>query len=76
MKLEGLGTRLQAVQVGTSSLPTTYLDLSVCRDGVVVFGGEQSNDSHRVEVVRFITLLKMGRYYNTTLCHYWDMSVK
>ncbi len=21
------------------------------------------------------TLLKMGRYYNTTLCHYWDMSV-
>ncbi len=22
------------------------------------------------------TLLKMGRYYNTTLCHYWDMSVK
>ncbi len=56
MKLEGLGTRLQAVQVGTSSLPT-YLDLSVCRDGVVVFGGEQSNDSHRVEVVRFITYI-------------------
>ncbi len=22
------------------------------------------------------TLLKLGRYYNTTLCHYWDMSVK
>ncbi len=22
------------------------------------------------------TLLKMGRYYNTTLCHYWEMSVK
>ncbi len=21
------------------------------------------------------TLLKMGRYYNTTMCHYWDMSV-
>ncbi len=21
-------------------------------------------------------LLKMGGYYNTTLCHYWDMSVK
>ncbi len=21
-------------------------------------------------------LLKMSRYYNTTLCHYWDMSVK
>ncbi len=36
---------LHAVQVGTSSLPT-YLDLSVCRDGVVVFGGEQSNDRH------------------------------
>ncbi len=22
------------------------------------------------------TLLKMGRYYNTTVCHYWDMLVK
>ncbi len=22
------------------------------------------------------TLLKMGRYYSTTMCHYWDMSVK
>ncbi len=22
------------------------------------------------------TLLKMSRYYNTTMCHYWDMSVK
>ncbi len=22
------------------------------------------------------TLLKMGRYYNATMCHYWDMSVK
>ncbi len=21
-------------------------------------------------------LLKMGRYYNTTMCHYWDMLVK
>ncbi len=24
----------------------------------------------------FATLLKIGRYYNTTMCHYWDMSVK
>ncbi len=23
-----------------------------------------------------IALLKMGRYYNTTMCHYWDVSVK
>ncbi len=23
-----------------------------------------------------ITLLKMGRSYSTTMCHYWDMSVK
>ncbi len=23
-----------------------------------------------------ISLLKMGRYYNTTMCHYWDMLVK
>ncbi len=23
-----------------------------------------------------VTLLKMGRYYNTTMCHYWDMLVK
>ncbi len=22
------------------------------------------------------TLLKMVRYYSTTMCHYWDMSVK
>ncbi len=22
------------------------------------------------------TLLKMGRYYNTTMCHYWDILVK
>ncbi len=22
------------------------------------------------------TLLKIGRYYNTTMCHYWDMLVK
>ncbi len=22
------------------------------------------------------TLLKMGRYYSTTVCYYWDMSVK
>ncbi len=22
------------------------------------------------------TLLKMGRYYNATMCHYWDMSLK
>ncbi len=22
------------------------------------------------------TLLKMGRYYSTTMCHYWDVSVK
>ncbi len=22
------------------------------------------------------TLLKMDRYYNTPMCHYWDMSVK
>ncbi len=21
-------------------------------------------------------LLKMGRYYSTTMCYYWDMSVK
>ncbi len=24
----------------------------------------------------FTALLKMGRYYNTTMCHYWDMLVK
>ncbi len=22
------------------------------------------------------TLLKMGRYYSTTMCYYWDISVK
>ncbi len=25
---------------------------------------------------RVYTLLKMGRYYNTTMRHYWDMLVK
>ncbi len=28
------------------------------------------------QVPGLCTLLKMGRYYSTTLCHYWDMSVK
>ncbi len=27
-------------------------------------------------VYRANTLLKMGRYYNTTMRHYWDMLVK
>ncbi len=26
--------------------------------------------------VPMTTLLIMGRYYNITMCHYWDMSVK
>ncbi len=26
--------------------------------------------------IQIYTLLKMGRYYNTTMCHYWDMLVK
>ncbi len=26
--------------------------------------------------LRKYTLLQMGRYYNTTMCHYWDMLVK
>ncbi len=26
--------------------------------------------------IRVCTLLIMGRYYNKTMCHYWDMSVK
>ncbi len=26
--------------------------------------------------ITIYTLLKMGRYYNTTMCHYWDMLVK
>ncbi len=25
--------------------------------------------------IEITTLLKMGRYYSTTMCHYWDMSV-
>ncbi len=25
--------------------------------------------------IAYITVKKMGHYYNTTLCHYWDMSV-
>ncbi len=26
--------------------------------------------------MELLTLLKMGRYYNTTMRHYWDMLVK
>ncbi len=29
-----------------------------------------------VFMVRLHTLLKMGRYYNTTMRHYWDMLVE
>ncbi len=29
-----------------------------------------------MQQLRMTTQLKMGRYYSTTMCHYWDMSVK
>ncbi len=35
----------------------------------------ESSVSHPHKQVS-IALLKMGHYYNTTLCHYWYMSVK
>ncbi len=28
------------------------------------------------KVVSIMSLLKMGRYYNTNMRHYWDMLVK
>ncbi len=37
------------------------------------FGGSVSGFFWPCEVY---TLLKMGRYYNTTMRHYWDMLVK
>ncbi len=32
---------------------------------------------HKVQtpIVKGITLIKMGRYSSTTMCHYWDMSI-
>ncbi len=35
----------------------------------------ESERSHLAEEA-VATLLKMGRYYNTTMHHYWDMLVK
>ncbi len=29
-----------------------------------------------VQLLALYALLKMGRYYNTTVCYYWNMSVK
>ncbi len=47
---------------------------------VVGIETEVTLPSHRgfyiVSSTPYCTLLKMGRYYNTTTCHYWDMSVK
>ncbi len=34
------------------------------------------HDSGVSVAVVLVTLLKMGRYYNTTMRHYWDMVVK
>ncbi len=33
-------------------------------------------DVHNASTFCQATLLKMGRYYNTTMRHYWDMLVK
>ncbi len=53
---------------------TMEIDLDVLNSGV------SFNPLTTVHVlnsgVSFNTLLKMGRYYNTTMCHYWDMLVK
>ncbi len=35
-----------------------------------------SIDLYTLRLGQLTILLKMSRYYNTTLCHYWDMSVK
>ncbi len=40
---------------------------------ITTFGNLQERDVHNNENG---TLLKMGRYYNTTMRHYWDMLVK
>ncbi len=42
----------------------------------VVF--EQGGVSYNLNLAKIysIALLKMGRYYSTAKCHYWDMSVK
>ncbi len=53
-----------------SSLPTELKQAPVSEESpAVLVAGD------RVCVCVY-ALLKMGRYYNTTMCHYWDMSVK
>ncbi len=44
--------------------------------GVLRFDVCENFTSCTEQVYEVPTLLEMSRYYNTTLCHYWDMSVK
>ncbi len=39
-------------------------------------GGRQQWSNHSLTRYSMHTLLIMGRYYGTTMCYYWDMSVK
>ncbi len=76
MKLEGLGTRLiphQVVFVLTTLLKGCN---SVNRNYNLVTCVLQLSQGYNAMLYINSTLLKMGRYYNTTMRHYWDMSVK
>ncbi len=44
--------------------------LSITRDGRVETLGSDGTG----EVKKRATLLKMGRYRSTTICHYWDIT--
>ncbi len=48
--------------------------------GVRVLGGTGNRvscgENRLILQIKVQTLLKMGRYCSTAMCHYWDMSVK
>ncbi len=49
----------------------------VVREGSIYFAAAvHGNTPACIKLCMSITLLKMDRYYSTTMCHYWDMSVK
>ncbi len=50
-------------------------ELLLSNTTLILLPGDHDLIKETVSVAN-VTLLKMGRYYNTTMCHYWDMLVK
>ncbi len=58
---------------------TTTKSLEYLLEDITQFYSSSSGDRYKINdpsIGQVSILLKMGRYYNTTMCHYWDMSVK